>query len=308
MLVPGKILQRLYAVSWIARIMKASRKIVLPGFDGVPLYDVAVFFIRGLTKGYITTRAAAISYSLFLAIFPFIIFLFTIIPFIPIQDFQQSLLGLIADFMPKMAYESVKDTIFDIITRPRSSLMIFNLLLTLYFSTNGVNSLIEAFNNTYHQVESRSSIRQYFISLVILLTLSFLLIIAIGLMTFGSSLLSWLLHDLIANNFVIAFSLELLRWLIILALLLMAISILYYLAPAQRKTFRLISAGSMLATLLIVVSTLGFNFYVDHFSSYNALYGSLGTLMVVLVWIYINAFSLIVGFELNASIRTARMK
>jgi len=88
----------------------------------------------------------------------------------------------------------------------------------------------------------------------------------------------------------------------------MAVSILYYLAPAQRKTFRFFSAGSMLATLLIVVATLGFNFYVDHFSSYNALYGSLGTLMVVLVWLYINAFSLILGFELNASIRTARIK
>ena len=99
--------------------------------------------------------------------------------------------------------------------------------------------------------------------------------------------------------------LELSRWLIIVGLLLMAISFIYYLAPAKHRSFRFFSAGSMLATILIVITTLGFNFYVDNFSSYNALYGSLGTLMIVLVWIYINSISMIVGFELNASIRTA---
>jgi membrane protein len=289
-------------VNWLIR---GSKRIVLPGFDGVPLYDVAGFFIRGLTEGYITSRAAAISYSVFLAIFPFLIFLFTIIPFIPIENFQQSLLGIIQDFMPRMAYESVKDTIIDIITRPRSSLLIINLILTLYFSTNGVNSLIEAFNNTYHDLETRSSFKQYVVSIFIVLINSFLLIIAIGLITFGSSLLSWILPDFIEDSSIVVILLELLRWLIILGLLLMAISMIYYLAPARQKSFRFLSAGSLLATILIVITTLGFNFYVDNFSSYNALYGSLGTLMIVLVWIYINAISMIVGFELNASIRTA---
>ena len=97
-----------------------------------------------------------------------------------------------------------------------------------------------------------------------------------------------------------------LRWLIILGLLLTAISLIYFLAPARQKTYRFFSAGSMLATALVVITTLGFNFYVDNFSRYNALYGSLGTLMIVLVWIYINAMSLLVGFELNASIKIAR--
>ena len=290
----------------VAWVLNVSKRITLPGFDGVPLYDVAVFFFRGLTEGYITSRAASISYSVFLAIFPFMIFLFTIIPFIPIDNFQQSLLGIIQDFMPRMAYESVKETIIDIITRPRSSILILNLILTLYFSTNGVNSLIEAFNNTYHALETRSSFKQYLVSILIVLINSFLLIIAIGLITFGSALLSWVLPDSIQNSVMVVFLLQLLRWLIILGLLLMAISLIYYLAPVKQKSFRFFSPGSMLATFLIVITTLGFNFYVDHFSSYNALYGSLATLMIVLVWIYINAISLIVGFELNASIRTAR--
>jgi membrane protein len=287
-------------------VLNVSKRISLPGFNGVPIYDVAVFFIRGLTEGYITSRAASISYSVFLAIFPFLIFLFTIIPFIPIDNFQQSLLGIIQDFMPQMAYESVKETIIDIVTRPRSSILILNLVLTLYFSTNGVNSLIEAFNNTYHALETRSGFKQYLVSIAIVLINSFLLVIAIGLITFGSFLLAWILPDSIEHSVVVVFSLEFLRWLIILGLLLMAISLIYYLAPARQKSFRFFSAGSMLATFLVVITTLGFNFYVDHFSSYNVLYGSLGTLMIVLVWIYINAISLIVGFELNASIRIAR--
>jgi membrane protein len=302
---PKKLADWLLNLVPVAWAVTTSKRIILPGFNGIPIYDVAVFFIRGLTEGYINSRAAAISYSIFLAIFPFLIFLFNIIPFIPIDNFQLQLLSIIEDFMPQMAYESVKETIIDIVTRPRSSLLILNLVLTLYFSTNGVNSLIEAFNNTSHDLETRASYKQYLVSVLIVLINSFLLIIAIGLMTFGTALLQLILPDSIKESFIVIFSLQMLRWIIILGLLLMAISFIYYLAPARRKTFRFVSAGSLLATTLIVITTLGFNFYVDHFSSYNALYGSLGTLMIVLVWIYINAISLIVGFELNASIRTA---
>ncbi len=303
-----RIIEKVLSLGMVVWVIRISKKVVLPGFDGIPLYDVAVFFYNGLTQGYIATRAAAISFSLFLAIFPFLIFLFTIIPFIPIENFQQSLLLLIKDFLPGSAYESVKETIVDIVTRPRSSLLIINFILTLYFSTNGVNSLIDAFNNTYHDLETRTSIKQYLLASLIVFIISFLLIIAIGLITFGSALLRWILADSVEGSLFIVLFLQALRWLIILLLLLMAISIVYYLAPARRKHFRFISAGSMLATLLILITTLGFNYYVDNFSRYNAIYGSLATLMIVLVWIYINAISLLIGFELNASIFHAKRR
>ncbi len=299
-------LEKILAWKIIAWIIRVSKKIVLPGFDGKPLYDVTIFFFKGLAKGYITLRAAAISFSLFLAIFPFLIFLFTIIPFIPIENFQQSLMELIRELLPRSAYDTVKGTILDIVTRPRSSLMIFNLVLTLYFSTNGINSLIEAFNNSAHVFETRSMIKQYLISILILIILSILLIISIGLMTFGSPLLQFILPDFIENSIFFSLLLEFLRWIVILALLLFAISFLYALAPAKAARFRILSAGSMLATILVILTTLGFNFYVDHFSSYNVLYGSLGTLMIVLMWIYINAISLLIGFELNVSIKKTR--
>ncbi len=297
-------------IKWgpVAKVIAVTQRIVLPGFDGVPLYDVGIFFYKGLTEGYLTSRAAAISFSMFLAIFPFLIFLFTIIPFIPIGNFQLSLLALIADFLPASAYDTVKDTIIDIVTRPRSSLLLLNLALTLYFSTNGVNSLIEAFNDTYHVMETRTTFKQYLISIFLVLFISLLLILSIGLITFGSLLLKWLLPDIITGGEFFVLLLQALRWLIVLALLLTAISSAYYLAPAKRGQFRFISAGSLLATLLVLITTLGFNFYVDNFASYNALYGSLGTLMVVLFWIYINSISLLIGFELNASIHMAWVK
>jgi len=294
-------------ITWkpIARIIKASKRVIIPGFDGVPLYDVTRFFIKGLTDGYITHRAAAISFSLFLAIFPFLILLFTIIPFVPVTNFQTYLLDVIQSLMPEIAYDTVKETIIDIVTRPRSSLLILNFFLTLYFSTNGVNSLIQAFNNTSHDIETRSTLKQYLISIMLVLIISFLLIIAIGLISFGTGILQAITPHSISDSQIFFYSLEVIRWIIIVSVLLLAISFIYYFAPARRRDFRFLSAGSTLATILVVITTLGFNYYVDNFSRYNVLYGSLGTLMIVLIWIYVNSISVITGFELNVSIRNA---
>ncbi len=294
-------------ITWkpIARIIKASKRVIIPGFDGVPLYDVTRFFIKGLTDGYITHRAAAISFSMFLAIFPFLIFLFTIIPFVPVTNFQTYLLDVVQSFMPEIAYDTVKETIIDIVTRPRSSLLILNFILTLYFSTNGVNSLIQAFNNTSHDIETRSTLKQYLISIMLVFIISFLLIIAIGLISFGTSILQAITPHSISDSQIFFYFLEGIRWVIIVSVLLLAISFIYYFAPARRRDFRFLSAGSTLATILVVITTLGFNYYVDNFSRYNVLYGSLGTLMIVLIWIYVNSISVITGFELNVSIRNA---
>lgn len=300
------ILEKILRWKPVSFLIRLSKKVVLPGFDRIPLYDVTVFFVKGISKGYIASRASAISFNFFLAIFPSLIFFFTIIPFIPIANFQQSLLDLIRDFLPETAFATVQATVEDIITRPRGGLLSLGFVLSLYFTTNGINSLMEAFNSTFHTIETRSYIKQRIISILLVVIITFLLIIAIGLITFGTELLFILLpvHILESNLYfgVIVVS----KWLITIAMLFFAISFIYYLAPAKKRQFRFISAGSSLATLLIIATTLGFNFYVDNFSKYNALYGSIGTLLVVLLWIYFNSFSLLIGFELNASIHNAK--
>jgi membrane protein len=297
----------MFRIVILDKLTALSKKIVLPGFDGVPLYDVGLFFYKGLSEGFLTARASAVSFNFFLAIFPTLLFLFTIIPMIPIRDFQVSLLELIREFMPASAYETVHVTIEDIITRPHAGWFSVGFLLTLYFSTNGIYSLMEGFNNTYHSIESRGWFKLRIVSLTLLLVYALMMIVAIGLITFGYTILEWILPEEVFNQGLILVLLVVLKWIIILAALFFAISCLYYLAPAKRKAFRFISAGSTVATLLVILTTLGFNFYVDNFARYNVLYGSIGTLLVILLWIYFNAISLLLGFELNASINNAKI-
>ena len=297
-----------YITRWkpVRKGIWASKRIIFPGFDGMPLYDVTRFFFNGLSKGYITSRASAISFSFVMAVFPFLIFLFTIIPFIPINNFQTVLLEIIKEFLPEKTWETVQETIMDVITKPRSSLLLLNFFLTLYFSTNGINSLIEAFNNTAHAFETRTVVKQYLISILLVIIISSLLIVSIGLMTFGSLVLDVIFPDVVTKSYFYLLTMEMFRWIAVVALLLIAISFLYFLAPAKRSRYRFISAGSMVATILVIVTTLGFNYYVDNFARYNALYGSIGTLLIILVWIYLNSISLLIGFELNMSILNAK--
>jgi len=297
-------------VRWkpVLKFLKFSKRIILPGFDGLPLYDVAKFFFKGLFEGYITTRASSIAFSFFLAIFPMIIVFFTLIPFVPIDNFQAILLNFIDEILPPSTQEIINTTLVDIIERPRSGLLSITFVLAIYFATNGFNSIIEAFNNTYHTIESRSWIKQKLISSLLFFIISVIVILSIGVITTGSHFLKFLVEQNILTSSVTYYLLEAVKWLILIAMFFFTISFIYYLAPAKASKFRFISAGSSLATLLSLVASLAFNYYVQNFSSYNALYGSIGTLLIILVWIYFNAIILLIGFELNASIKSARLK
>jgi len=285
-----------------------ARRVVLPGFDGLSLFDVSVFFIRGIQRGSITSRASSFSFNFFLAVFPAIIFFFTIIPYIPIVHFQDTLLDLMRDFIPEKAYGAVEETLFDIVKRPRGGLLSIGFILAMYFSTNSVDSLIESFNQTYHTIETRSAFKQRLISLLLVLILSVLVIVAITLIIVGPIVLEFLASKNILHDRFIVQLIIFGKWIVIVALFFFAFSFLYYLAPAKRRQFRFISAGSTLATVLTIVTSIGFNYYVNNFLSYNTLYGSIGTLMIVMLWIYFNAIIVLVGFELNASIFNAKQE
>ncbi len=288
--------------------VRQSRKLILPGFDGLSFYDVTVFFIRGLQKGALSMRAAAFSYNFFLALFPAIIFFFTIIPYIPIIGFQDSLLELMRNFIPKKAYEMVEETLFDIVKRPRGGLLSIGFIMAMYFSTNGIHSLIESFNQTKHSIETRSWYRIRLISILLVFILSTLVVMAIALITIGPLAIDFLLREGIIRDDFGYYLILTGKWLVTLAMLFFAFSFLYYLAPSRKSRFRFISAGSTLATLLTVATSIGFNYYVNNLSTYNTLYGSIGTLIIVMVWIYFNAMIVLIGFELNVSIQNVKMR
>ncbi|KAF0130916.1 MAG: membrane protein [Bacteroidetes bacterium] len=293
-------------ITWRDRFVEVLRKIVLPGFEGVPLYDVLVFFINGLFKGSISVRAAAIAFSFFLAIFPFILFIFTLIPYIPIANFQTSLLDLFAEIIPPDTYVMVEKTIFEIVTKQNSGLLSLSFLLTFIFSTNGISAIIDGFNGSWHITETKTWIQQRLIAIFLMVVLSFLVVLAIALITMGSTFIDWMiLKRLVASDFTVIL-LEIIQWIITLALTFFSVSFLYYFGPARRKEYHFFSPGSILSTALLILGTLGFNYYITNFSNYNALYGSIGTLIIFLIWLFFNAFILMIGFELNVSIAKAK--
>jgi len=304
----NKLLQHLVESKIVRNVVNVSKKLTLPGFDGIPLYQVAIFFLKAIIQGSVTSRAAAVAFSFFLALFPAIIFLFTIIPYLPILNFEQTLLALLRDVMPANAFLTIESTVYDIVTRKQGGLLSIGFLMAFYFSTNGINSLILAFNMSIHTTETRTAFFQRVISLMLVIIMTLLTILAIGLITVGSMGLDYLRDVGFIQDGILYYTLFVSKWIVLVALFFFCISFVFYFGPAKKTRFRFISAGSTLATVLSLLTCLGFDYYVSNFSKYNALYGSIGTILVILLWIYFNAIALITGFELNASIKSAKLK
>ena len=297
-----RILRFLLSSAVVAFISRNSKKITLPGFEKLPLYDVAGFFWKGITKGALPMRASAVSFSFFLALFPSIIFIFTLIPYIPIPDFQNQLLDLLQKVMPHNAYEATKDTIMDIVTNQRGGLLSIGFVSALYFSTNGFNALITAFNGTYHVIETRTPFQQRLVSILLVIISTVLMTLAIGLIIASEISLHFVFKESQTAFYLITIG----RSLILFSLFYSLISFTYFLGPSRKAGWRFASAGSMFATVLSLLTSLGFAYYVNNFGQYNKLYGSIGTLLVVLLWIYFNSLMILLGFELNASIHLAK--
>ncbi len=294
------------------RLKRLMRVVVLPGFDGMPLYDVMVFFFRGLFKGVLTYRASAIAYNFFLALVPFIMFLFTLIPFVTGEHYQTYLLDLIQELIPSNIYSMVKNTVEEIISRPHQGLLSAGFFMAIYFATNGVDAILEGFNQSYHSMETRPWWKQKLVAFGLMLILSVLIFVSFVLLGFGELSIRLLTEKHLLTSKLSIFSLQFLRWLIILFFTILSTSLLYYFG--QLKTgkehvrYRFFSAGSMLATGLFIVGGVVIKLYFENFSRYNILYGSIGSLIILLVWIYYNAFIILIGFELNNSIRRSRLE
>ena len=293
----------------VAQLIEMTRHIKIPGFQGLPLYDVALFFFRGLNKGDIQMRARSASFSFFLALFPAVIFLFTLIPYIPIDGFQDRLLVLIQALLPANTYQASYQTIEDIIRHQRGGLLSFGFVFALYVSTNGVFALLKGFSQTYHARESRSPFRLRIASLVLTLVFAFLIFMVIAMIIGSEIAAKYIIQKKIMGTRLPLFLLNTGRWLILAGLCFTAISLLYSYGmsrPSRSIRWKFVTAGSTLATILVIATSLGFNYFITHFGQFNKIYGSIGTLIVILSWIFFNVLQLIIGFELNASIDMAK--
>lgn len=303
-----KLIVKFLKTSFVQAILRFSKEVRIPGFDGLPLYDVTAFFVKGLQEGWLSLRASAVAFNFILAIFPAIIFVFTLIAYIPIEGFQEQLMSLMEVFLPESVFESVNETFEDIIMRQRGGLLSVTVISALYFATTGLHTLIDSFHTTFHTIESRPYFVQRGIALLLTLILTIFTLIAIALIIFGQFGMELLLEKGLISAGPMEFLLQFGRWAIILILMFFAISVLYFLGPAKQTKWRFFSAGSTLATVLVLITSIGFSYFVENFGQYNKLYGSIGTLVIVMLWMFFNSIALLIGFELNASIEDAKLR
>ena len=293
---------KIFKFKLIKKILVFLKNIEIPGFEGLTVYDFIELYIIGIIKGALTSRASSIAFNFFMAIFPFTLFLLTLIPFIPIEGFQDYLFVTLKDILPAKTFVTVEITINDIINIKHGGLLSIGFIMAAIFATNGVNAIISGLTNlSHHELELRSIVNQYIVSLGITLILTFMFILSITVIIGSEVILNSfseinLIRDLIPNLIVIG------RYLVLAILLFLSISILFYYGPKNTQHWKFISPGAFLTTVLTLLLSYVFSFYITEFGQYNKLYGSIGSLLIIMILIYLNSIVLLIGFDLNASI------
>lgn len=280
-----------------------SKRISLPGFSKVPLYDIATFIYAELKKDDIITRANSIAYSFFLSLFPFIIFVLPIITFTPwvnekINNFESNLEGVIPDYAIRY-FESMVNGI-----QPEGifSFQGIGFLFAAFFASSGMLTLMYGFDKSYlESFRSRSYLKKRLVALNLTVLLSFILIIAIILIVLGQQQIDHL-NQTINLGLIQSFILYILKWSVVFLLFYLVISIIYRYGPSTYRPLKIINPGAIVATVFSFFTTLGFFYFLNNFGKYNEIYGSIATLIILLLWLQINAFIILAGFELNASI------
>lgn len=298
-------LERLFYESRFFRSVETlSKKTVLPGFQGIPLYDIAVFFFGQMRKVGLNDRARSIAFSFLTAIPAATIFICTLIPYLPIaQQIKRQLLLLTRDITPNQnTYLLVSQFLEDFLDKPRVGLLSTGFVLALYYSSNAMLGIMRSFNKSLIYNTKRTVIENRWMAIKLTSLMLFMLIGSVTILVTQAELLRTLLKWLHINNRSARFVFRTVRWLIIIPLFYFAIACIYKYGPAVHKRWRLFSPGTFVATTLSILTSLSFGFWVNNFGTYNKVYGSIGTVMILMLMIYFNSLILLIGYELNVSI------
>jgi membrane protein len=291
-------LHKIPVVRWIVTFLE---KIRLPGFEGMSVYEILEMYITGIIKGTLTTRAGSIAFSFFIALFPFALFILTLIPFVPIPGFQEDFMELIFNFTPSQSSkEAIAYVLNDIANNKYAELLSFGFFLSMFLMTNGVNAILNSFEYTYHNIQTRTIVRQYFVSLIITLVLVVVLIIAVA----GLIFCEIFIDDLKDNGLIDDAELwmKIIRLFFLVMIILISFSLLFYFGTREGRRLNFFSPGTILTTLLFILNFEIFGIYIEKFAQYNKLYGSIGTVLIIMLFIYLNSIILLLGFELNTTI------
>lgn len=286
------------------------KKIRFHKHENVSLYKLLKLFFKNLEEDEILDRANGVSYNFILAVFPAIIFLFTLIPYVTAyfpEINNESIMAFLSDLIPKSMFDVISSTMLDILSNQRGGLLTFGVLFSLYLSTNGMMALMRAFNACYKTIEKRSGWKTRLIATALTLMLTIVVFFAVLLLVVGEFVMDYILTHLpdfkgLHFNDYTVYLIFVLRFLVIFIVFFLAISTIYYFGPAIHYNWRFFSIGSLLATLLCLSVSYGFSFYVTNFSTYNKVYGSIGVLIALMVWIQLVTTVLLIGYEINATI------
>ena len=290
-------LSKIPIIKWI---VKLGKSIKIPGLFGMSLYDVIEMYVIGILKGALTSRAGGISFSFFMALFPFLLFILTLIPYVPIEGFQVDFLYMIEQLLPPKTVNSVQEVINDIANNRYSGLLSFGFIASIFLMTNGVNAILGGFEYSYHVTEMRNMVRQYLVSMGMAILLSFILVLTVATsIYFEIGINDLKLHGWLDDD---VFWIEKGQFVFFIMLVYVSVSFLYKYGTKTIKQNSFFNAGSLLTTLLTIVMFKLFGIYVEKFATYNELYGSIGTLLILMLFVWLNSIILLLGFELNASI------
>ncbi len=281
-------------------VLKIGKKIILPGFEGLSLYDLIEIYTIGILKGTFSARASAISWSFFLSLFPFLLFLLNLIPYVPIEKFDIRFYEFIDSALPDQSKLFFKEIFDDISSNPRGGLLSTVFILSIFLMTNGINAVFSGFEYSYHVTLNRNFIKQYIIALGVSLIVASLLLITVIVTLYFSYLLENLQEMGVVDNTI--FWLQLGRYGLFVLMIFLVVATLFYFGTTEGKMNRFFSPGAFMTTLLIIITTYLFGIYIDNFSNYNKLYGSIGAMLILMLYIWLNANLLLLGFELNASL------
>jgi membrane protein len=286
-----------------------SKKIILPGFSGVPLYDVIYFFIQQVKKVGLNDRAKSISFSFLTAIPAAAIFLCTLIPYFPIsKQISHQLILLTKDITPNQnTYLVVSDFLMDFLNKPRNGLLSFGFLLAVFYSSNAVIGIMRSFNKSLIYNEERNFLETRWMAVKLTILVVFMVVGSIIILVTQNEVLKIILKEMHINSHSAKWLFRTLRWVVIIPLFYFSIAFIYKYAPDVKERWKLSSPGTLLATFLIILTTLIFSYWVNKFGTYNKVYGSIGTILILMLLIYFNSLVLLIGYELNVSIHHVKV-
>lgn len=285
---------------FVSNLKRLLQNIKLPLLEGISLYDLLSMYTVGILEGAISYRAAAISFSFFMALFPFALFILNLIPYIPIQGFQQDFLQFISESVPPNTYEAISAIINDILNNSQSGLLSTGFVLSIFLQANGLNAVMGGFEASKQIVIRRNVFRQYVVAIALSFLLNFMLIATVVIiLVFEIFLQITKIQDVLSDQIQL---LEVGRYASVILMLLLTISVLFKFGIKRDKNRKFISIGSVFTTILIIISSFFFGIWVVKFSQYNELYGSIGTLLIMMFYIWLNCIVLLLGFELDATI------